>query len=56
MIQRQCSECGSELILGRRPDNQHGSAIKAHPSTYWRCCICGREFTAEQVRENKRAK
>src|SRR2546427_12966529 len=56
MIQRQCPECSSELVLARRPDNRHGPRIVAGPSTYWRCSICGREFTAEQIRENKRAK
>jgi hypothetical protein len=27
-----------------------------NPSTYWRCSVCGRGFTAEQIRKNKRAK
>ena len=56
MIQRQCPECSNELVLARRPDNRYGPRIVAGPSTYWRCGICGREFTAEQIRENKRAK
>ena len=56
MIQRQCPECDGELVLARRPDNQHGPGIEARPSTYWRCSICGGEFTTEQVRDNKRAK
>jgi DNA-directed RNA polymerase subunit RPC12/RpoP len=56
MIQRQCPECSSELVLARRPDSQAGQQIVAGLSTYWRCSICGREFTAEQIRENKRAK
>jgi len=55
MIQRQCPECDGELVLARYSDNQ-GSRIAARPSTYWRCSICGGGFTAEQVRENKRAK
>ena len=56
MIQRQCPECDGELVLARRPDNQHGSGIESRPSTYWRCSTCGGEFTAEQLRENKRGK
>jgi ribosomal protein S27AE len=53
MIQRQCPECGGELVLARRPDNQQGPGIVAGPSTYWRCGICGRGFTAEQVRDKR---
>jgi DNA-directed RNA polymerase subunit RPC12/RpoP len=56
MTERQCPECGSELVLARRPDGLLGVGIKPRPSTYWRCSICGRGFTAEQVRESKRAK
>ncbi len=55
MTQRQCPDCDGELVLARRPDNQ-GPGVEARPSTYWRCSICGSGFTAEQVRENKRAK
>ena len=56
MIQRECPECGSKLMLARRPDNQHGPEIVAVPPTYWRCSICGEAFTAEQLPEWKRAK
>lgn len=55
MIHRQCLECGGELVLARRSDDD-GPEFRARPSNYWRCSICGGEFTAEQVRENKRAK
>jgi|SRR5579864_558882 len=55
MISRQCPECGGELVLARRSDEQ-GAGFNARPSNYWRCSICGGEFTAEQVRENKRSK
>jgi hypothetical protein len=55
-MQRQCPECKGELALARRPDKQHGPGFEARPSTYWRCSTCGGEFTAEQIRENKRAK
>jgi hypothetical protein len=55
MIKRECPECDGELVLGRRSDNQ-GPGFDARPSNFWRCSICGGEFTAEQVRENKRAK
>ena len=55
MNQRQCPECGGELVLARRSDGQ-GGGFNAHPSNYLRCSICGGEFTAEQIRENKRAK
>jgi uncharacterized protein with PIN domain len=56
MIQRQCPECDSELVLTRRADNQDGPGSVPGSSTYWRCAVCGRGFTAEQIRENKRAK
>jgi DNA-directed RNA polymerase subunit RPC12/RpoP len=56
MTQRQCPECNSELVLARRPDNQHGPGMVAGPSTYWRCSTCGRGFSAEQIRESKRAR
>ena len=56
MTQRQCPECGSELVLTRRPDSQPGPGMAASPSTYWRCSVCGSGFTAEQIRKNKRAK
>jgi hypothetical protein len=55
MIQRQCPDCDGELVLAKHPDNQ-GSGVDTHPSTYLRCSTCGGEFTAEQVRERKRAK
>jgi len=55
MIHRQCPGCGGELVLARRSD-EHGAGFGARPSNYWRCSICGGEFTAEQVRENKRSK
>lgn len=55
MIPRQCPECGGELVLARRSDEQ-GARFNARPSNYWRCSTCGGEFTAEQVRGNKRSK
>jgi hypothetical protein len=55
MSQRQCPECGGELVLARRSDEQ-GGIFNARPSNYLRCSICGGEFTAEQIRENKRSK
>jgi len=55
VIKRQCPECNGELVLSRRSDKQ-GPAFDARPSNFWRCIICGGEFTAEQIRENKRAK
>ncbi len=56
MTQRQCPECNSELMLARRPDNQHRVGIVAISPTHWRCSICGGSFTAEQLRESRRAK
>jgi DNA-directed RNA polymerase subunit RPC12/RpoP len=56
MIQRQCPECGSELVLSRGPGSQNGSGIVTTPRNYWRCSTCGRSFTPEQIRENIRAK
>jgi len=55
MSKRKCPECDGEVVLARHPDHQ-GSEVEARPSTYLRCSTCGGEFTAEQVRENKRAK
>ncbi|HXU18061.1 MAG TPA: hypothetical protein VN708_23340 [Terriglobales bacterium] len=55
MSSRQCPDCGGELALARRSDEQ-GARFNARPSNYWRCSICGGEFTAEQLRENKRSK
>jgi len=55
VTQRHCPGCDGELVLARHPDNQ-GPGVEARPSTYLRCSTCGGEFTAEQVRENKRAK
>ena len=54
--QRQCSECGSELMLTLRPDNQLEPGMVPTSPTYWRCSICGGGFTAEQIRKGKRAK
>ena len=56
MTPRQCPECGSELMLARRSDNQQRLRIVAIAPTYWRCSICGGAFTAEQLRESKRVK
>jgi uncharacterized protein with PIN domain len=56
MIQRRCPECNGELTLTRLPDHQHGPGILAGSANYWRCSICGRGFTAEQIRKNKRDK
>jgi hypothetical protein len=36
MTQRQCLECGSELMLARPPDNQQRLGIVAISPTYWR--------------------
>jgi hypothetical protein len=55
MGKRQCPECGGELVLARRSDEQ-GGGFNPRPSNYLRCSICGGEFTAEQIRENKRSK
>jgi rubredoxin len=56
MLQRQCPECDSELVLTRRADNQDEPGIVPGASTYWRCAVCGLRFTAEQLRRDKRAK
>jgi DNA-directed RNA polymerase subunit RPC12/RpoP len=56
MNRRECPECGSELVLAKRPDSQPGEEIRPGPFTYLRCSICGQEFTAEQIRQKKRAK
>jgi hypothetical protein len=55
MISRQCPECSGELVLARRSDEQ-GARLSSRPSNYWRCSICGGEFTAEQVRGKKSSK
>jgi len=56
MIQRQCPECTSELVRARRADTQHATGLAGFSSPGWRCSVCGREFTTEQVRESKRSK
>ncbi len=56
IIQRPCPECDGELVLARRPDNQHRPGSEARQSNYWRSTICRGAFTAEQVREKKRGK
>jgi uncharacterized protein with PIN domain len=38
MSRRQCPECGGELVLARRSENQHGE-FEARPSNYWRCLL-----------------
>jgi hypothetical protein len=55
MSSRHCPDCGGELALARRSVEQ-GAGFNARPSNYWRCSICGGEFTAEQVRGNRRSK
>jgi len=56
MIQRQCPECSSELVQVRRRETLLAPGIAALPSLGWHCSVCGREFTAEQIRESKRTK
>ena len=55
-MQRQCPECSSELVRARRPSRQTVPGITANSSPAWRCSVCGREFTTEQIRDSKRAK
>ena len=55
MIQRQCPECGSELMLTRRADNQD-SPFNSHRRLYLLAVRCLRAGAAEQLRKNKRAK
>lgn len=56
MIQRQCPECDSELVRARLPTVQVVPGTAPLPSSAWRCSVCGRGFTAEQIRESKRLK
>jgi len=56
MIQRQCPHCSSELVRARRTDQQSVPGIARAVSSGWRCSICGREFSTEQIRDSKRAK
>jgi DNA-directed RNA polymerase subunit RPC12/RpoP len=56
MIQRECPQCGSELVKARRSDQQPGSIVAPAASPGWRCSVCGGEFTIEQIRDSKRAK
>jgi hypothetical protein len=56
MIQRECPQCGSELVRTRRADQQSVSAIAQAASPSWRCSVCGGEFTTEQIRDSKRMK
>jgi uncharacterized protein with PIN domain len=56
MTQRQCPHCNSELVRARRSDAQLMPMILKVTSPGWRCSVCGGEFTAEQIRDSKRAK
>jgi hypothetical protein len=56
MIQRQCPHCSSELVRGRRADQQLMPGIARVGSPGWRCSVCGGEFTTEQIRDSNRAK
>jgi DNA-directed RNA polymerase subunit RPC12/RpoP len=56
MIQRKCPECMSELVRARSADTQRVTGMSAFSSPGWRCSVCGREFTTEQIRESKRSK
>ena len=57
MIQRECPQCGSELVRTRRSDQQPGSiVVPAAASPGFRCSVCGGEFTAQQIRASKLAK
>lgn len=56
MIQRQCPECGNELVQARRPENQSGRGATTGSSNYWRCSTCGCAFSAEQIRATKHPK
>ncbi len=56
MIQRKCPECSSELVRAKIGDAQRASGIVPISSPGWRCSVCGREFTALQIRDSKRAK
>ncbi len=53
MIQRNCPECSSELVRARLPDYQHLPGSVAGPPAGWRCSVCGRGFTTEQIRDKK---
>lgn len=56
MIERQCPECGSELVRARRSDQQAVPGAVAGLSPAWRCSVCGHEFTTKQIRESNRAR
>jgi hypothetical protein len=56
MIQRECPQCGSELVRARRAEQQAMPLIAQAASPSWRCSVCGGEFTTEQIRDSKRAK
>jgi hypothetical protein len=56
MIQRECPQCGNELVRAKRSDQQPGSIAAPVVSRGWRCGVCGGEFTTEQIRHSKRTK
>lgn len=56
MVQRQCPDCGSELVAARRADRQPVRGIAQAASPGWRCSVCGGEFTVEQIREGNRVR
>lgn len=56
MIRRECPECSSELVRARRSTTDLVSGTAPLPSPAWRCGVCGRVFTVDQIRESQRAK
>ncbi len=56
MIQRECPQCGNELVRAKRSDQQPGSIAAPVVSPGWRCGVCGGEFTTEQIRDSKLSK
>jgi DNA-directed RNA polymerase subunit RPC12/RpoP len=60
MAKRECSQCGGELVLAVRANQQQtnndGPSLLTSAFTSWRCGTCGSAFTAAQLREDKRGR
>jgi ribosomal protein S27AE len=56
MGKRECLECGGELAMAFRPTHQSTpGAGNLVTTAKWRCSTCGQSFTAEKLRDSKRA-
>jgi hypothetical protein len=59
MAKRECIECRGELVLAfRSTESRRFSPVEGNlprSNANWRCSTCGRSYSAEQLRVEKRA-